>query len=154
MDIFKIDTEECKKERIAVGIIVKAFHKARFWIVRTQSGSDKGVDVILEMIEYDNTIRQKTANCQVKGRSNIKKLFKNESISIPLDVKTYNQAIVSNSLFLLLVVNLKNEDIYYCKLNGYGDLSYNKSSVNIRVPLKNKFPDNEFGLRELFNNPF
>lgn len=147
----KVDTEENKKERKAIGIITKAFHDTGFWIVRSQTGKDYGVDATLEMIELDNSIMQKTANCQIKGRSTLLFSKNKEYISFPLDVETYNQALFSNLLFLLLLVDLKTEDIYFCKLNNYGDVSFNTSSVNLRIPIENKFPENESLLRQMFS---
>ena len=149
---FKLDTDEEKKERKAIWVITKAFHDTGFWIVRLQSGKDYGVDALLEMIEHDNFILQKTANCQIKGRTDIKLLKNKEFISFPLDVATYNQAVLSNSLFLLLLVNLETEDIYFYKLNKCGELSTNSATINIHIPLVNKFPENESALRRIFNN--
>lgn len=147
----KRDVEEHRKERLSLSIIDYKFTKNRKWIYRRETGQDVGCDCTLELVEGDNTLQGKRACCQVKGRTGVDCLKDGQTISFDLEVTTYNMAVNANYLFLLLLVDLQNETIYFKKLNQCGQKSKNQSTVCVHIPTSHRFPDNEELLIKLFN---
>ena len=148
----KKDIEARKLERKALSIVDYKFSDNGKWIYRLENGQDYGCDCSLELVDDDDTLQGKRALCQVKGRSNINIINCGKTISFPLEAETYNMAISANYLFIFLLVNLKDETIYFQKLNHYGQETTNDKTINIHIPVENKFPNNESLLINVFNN--
>ena len=115
----KIDSQERKTERRVLSIVDYKFSEDGKWIYRLESGQDNGCDCSLEMSEDDNTLQGKKAYCQVKGRSDIHILKDRATISFDLEASTYNMAVNANFLFILLLVDLTNEEIYFVVDSAY-----------------------------------
>ena len=147
----KIDSIENKKERRALSIVDYKFTRNGKWIYRRESGQDYGCDCSLELVSGDDSLEGKKAFCQVKGRSDICYLNSKGVISFALESSTFNMAIEANYLFLLILVDLVNEKVYFLKLNGYGAFTENETTVNVHIPMENLFPNNDMKLIEYFN---
>ena len=126
------------------------------WIYRPESGPDYGRDCTLELIE-DNTWRNHKLECQIKGTLKPKLIQNEKFISQNLDFKTLSYALGSNVSFLLLVVDINTETIYYQCLQDYYqehkeeiDKKLNRyESINIRIPIKNVTIENDTDLQRL-----
>ena len=146
----KNDAEESKKERRCLSIIDYKFSQNGKWVYRKEAGQDVGCDCTLELVDDNDTFQGKRACCQVKGRTSIDCLKDKKTISLDLEVTTYNMAVQANYLFILLLVDLNDETVYFQKLNGYGEKSDNSASVAIHIPVENVYPNNERKLKDLF----
>ena len=116
---------------------------------------DRGLDCHLELIE-EGEYRNNRLDCQIKGTLSPKISF-GKCISFALDVKTIGYALNSKSAFVLLVVDVSREKIYfvclqdYFKKNEYRD---NSSTQVIHIPLENTYPEKEEFLIELAKRHF
>ncbi|MDY4788159.1 MAG: DUF4365 domain-containing protein [Bacilli bacterium] len=148
----KKDSNEQKKERKSLSIVDYKFSANGRWNYRRESGQDVGCDCIIEFVDDDGIYRGKISRCQVKGRQDLKFICNKSLISFPLESATYNMALTANYLFILLIVDLSSEDIYFLKLNNLGDKTNNNKTINIHIPVENIFPKNEKGLVNIFNS--
>ena len=78
-------------------------------------------------------------------------------ISFPIDVKTVNYGLGSNVAFVLFVVDVDNEKVYYLPLQDYfianpsefDKLEKNKEKINVHIPTCNLVDDNDFELQQI-----
>lgn len=148
----KKDSRESKKERKSLSIVDYKFSANGRWNYRRESGQDIGCDCTREFVDDNEIYRGKIARCQIKGRTDLKFIDNKSSISFPLEASTYNMALTANYLFILLIVDLRNEDIYFLKLNSLEHKTNNNKTINVHIPVENKFPENEKSLIKIFNN--
>ena len=86
----------------------------------------------------------KKIEVQIKGRSSIYKL-KNGDISFGLDVKTINYALGSSNAFVLFLVDIEEEIVYYLPIQEYyisnpdmfSAIENNSSTVNVHINTQN-----------------
>ncbi len=122
------------------------------FIYRESTGLDVGTDCILELSENDEWHNEKIY-CQVKGTLSPNFLATNEElISFPLDVKTINYALDSPFSFVLFLVDVTKEIVYYECIQEYyyqhkkriDSLDDDQEKINIHVHSKNIFdPTNQ-----------
>lgn len=111
-----------------------------YWEFHEITGTDHGTDMIIEYIE-DNEFKNHKVECQIKGTTIINKYKTQNYISFPLDVKTINYALNCRNAFMLVLVDVISENVYYKTLQDYfiankwcfEKLKTNGSKMNIRI---------------------
>lgn len=78
------------------------------------SGRDFGCDAVLELSE-NNYWTGGRVRLQIKGTRNIERYLvnKNSEISFPLSVDTLNYTISSPESFLLFIVDVESESVFF-----------------------------------------
>ncbi len=90
---------------------------AEKWEWHEQTGTDHGTDIVLELSE-NGTFTGKKIEGQIKGRAKIDYL-KSGRITFDLDVKTVNYALGNSNAFVLFLVDVNKEKIYFLSLQDY-----------------------------------
>lgn len=111
-----------------------------YWEFHEITGTDHGTDMIIEYIENDE-FKSYKIECQIKGTTIMKKYKTKNNISYPLDVKTINYALNCKNAFILVVVDIITEEVYYITLQDYfianrdcfESLNKNTSTINIHM---------------------
>lgn len=140
--------------------IVHYLFDSGHWQYCEVTGTDVGCACELELSENDNW-RGNIIECQIKGTRYLEKYYllkKGDEISFPLDVKTINYALGKANSFVLLVVDVKNETIYYQCLQDLfisNRALYQKldkediKTMNIRIPVSNCLGEDDSALQEI-----
>ncbi|MBP3255309.1 MAG: DUF4365 domain-containing protein [Clostridia bacterium] len=118
------------------------------WEFHDLTGTDHGTDMIIEYIE-DEEFKNNKIECQIKGTMNLKKMIKKDHISFSLDVKTINYALNCKYAFILFVVDVNCEDVYYIAIQDYfianpdcfEKLKNNTNSMSIFFSAKDKLDE-------------
>ena len=126
------------------------------WEYRDSTGVDVGIDCSLELTENDEWTGN-TIDCQVKGRT--KPLFNasNEFISLEMKTSTVNYALSRANSFLVLLVDLSDETIYYLPLQEYfianptlyPKLTGTQETITIRIPTDNIVTNEDSNLQAI-----
>lgn len=89
------------------------------WIYRDLTGQDVGCDCVLELSENDRFCNRKVEG-QIKGTENISRyaLKTTQAYSFPLEIKTINYALGSSRPFLLFLVDVTYERIFYVEIQN------------------------------------
>ncbi len=144
----------------AVGAEARKLVHYRFsaerWEYREETGNDSGRDCIVELIENEQWGNKKIEG-QIKGTRKPEKLAGREAYSFPLEVKTINYALGSPSPFVLFLVDVDQEIVYYLPLQDYfiahpelfERLEENSHTVNVHIPLDNVVSDQDDDLRQI-----
>lgn len=111
------DTESRSVGARAKAIVHYTFD-ADHWEYRDYTGADVGIDCVLELTEDDDWTGN-ILECQVKGRTAPKFNKTHEYISIELKVSTINYALSRASSFVLLLVDMSDETVYYLPIQEY-----------------------------------
>ena len=114
-----------------------------FWEYKEETGCDFGRDCIIEYIDNKRWKNQKIEG-QIKGTKSIKIIINKKMISQQIEIKTLLYAINSPIAFVLFVVDVENEKIYYQCLQDYYyknkeiiDKRIKKQKyINIRIPIE------------------
>jgi hypothetical protein len=119
-------------------------------LFRELSGRDYGIDGMIEIFSEQGSITGRILLVQVKTTSeNIEKNKRSNDISISLSVSSLEYSKQKNIPFVLIHNSLKKEDeYYYCLLNGV-DYFDNQKSSTIRIPLENKSINSISGIKDL-----
>ena len=111
------------------------------WLFKEETGSDFGRDCILELSE-DNQLRNHKIEGQIKGTRSPNFVLDGNFISFPLEVKTVNYAMSSPISFVLFVVDVLNEVVYFQCIQDYfngNEMFFKKinsqKTINIRIPI-------------------
>nr|WP_027871160.1 DUF4365 domain-containing protein [[Eubacterium] cellulosolvens] len=90
------------------------------WEWHEQTGTDHGTDIILELSDGNNFLGRQIFG-QIKGRTSIKYVDNNDQqmISFPLDVRTINYALNNPAPFVLFLVDVREETVYYLTIQDY-----------------------------------
>lgn len=155
IELYPKDTPARKIGSKASSIVHYKFN-TEHWIYRPESGLDYGRDCTLELIENE-TWRNHKLECQIKGTLQPKFILNEKFISQNLEFKTLMYAFGSNISFVLLVVDVNTEIIYYQCLQDYYqqhkeeiDNKLKKNgSINIRIPIENVTIENDIDLQNL-----
>jgi len=126
------------------------------WEYHEYTGTDHGVDCIVELVENEEWHNKKIEG-QIKGTRKPIYLQKENVISFPIDVKTVNYGLGSNAAFVLFIADVDNEKVYYLPLQDYfianpsefDKLEKNKEKVNVHIPTCNLVDDNDFELQQI-----
>jgi hypothetical protein len=116
---------------------------ARKWEWHEQTGTDHGTDMVMELVENEN-FSNKKIEAQIKGRTSIN-VLKTGDISFNLDVKTVNYALGSSNAFVLFLVDVTSENVYYLPIQDYfisnpdmfDSAENNKCTVNFHINIDN-----------------
>ncbi len=87
------------------------------WEWHEQTGTDHGTDIVLELSDGEFFSGKKIEG-QLKGRTQIE-ILKNGKIKFDLDVKTINYALNNANPFVLFLVDLTEEKVYYLAIQDY-----------------------------------
>lgn len=119
----------------------------KFWEFRELTGQDAGLDMEFELI-LDGVYTHDKLVTQIKGRTDASYLD-NGMISFPLDVKTIEYALKSPYSFLLLLYEVRTEELFFICIQDYfyeninllNRLRKNLSTVSIQLDPKNTVSD-------------
>lgn len=111
-----IDTPQRKIASKACAIVHYTLD-AEHWLYREETNVDVGRDCVLELSLNDTWNNDKIEG-QIKGTKKIKELA-NGNISFQIDTKTVNYALGSGNSFVLFLVDVETEYIYYVSLQEY-----------------------------------
>lgn len=133
---------------------------AEFWEWHELTGTDHGTDIIIELVENEEYSNKKIEG-QIKGRSSLK-ILKDGSISFDMDVKTINYALGSVVAFVLFLVDITEEIVYYLPIQDYfianphlfESAEHNCSTVNLHIPPDNIVCNNDNDLREIAKSAY
>lgn len=139
----------------AKGIVHYKFN-ADHWEYRDYTGVDVGIDCCLELTENDEWTGN-IIECQVKGRSHPKFNTTREFISLEIKKSTLNYALSRASSYVVLLVDLSDETIYYLPIQEFfianpsyfPKLSSNQEYITIRIPTDNKVTNEDNNLQEI-----
>ena len=126
------------------------------WEYHECTGTDHGIDCIIELVE-DELWHNKKIEGQVKGTRKPVHIQNGAVISFPIEVKTVNYGLGSNGAFVLFVVDVDKETVYYLPLqdyfianpNEFVKLEKNKEKINVHIPTCNTVSDNDFELQQI-----
>lgn len=90
---------------------------ANKWEWHEQTGTDHGTDIVLELSDK-GVFSGKKIDGQLKGTTNID-VLKNGMIKYDLDVKTINYALGNANPFVLFLVDVNEEKVFYLPLQDY-----------------------------------
>ena len=152
---FPIDDDNRVSGSRAKAIVHYKFN-ADHWEYRDYTGVDVGIDCCLELTE-NNEWRGNIIECQVKGRSRPKFNAKREFISLEIKKNTLNYALSRASSYVVLLVDLSDETIYYLPIQEFfianptyfPKLSSNQENITIRIPIDNIVTTEDENLQEI-----
>jgi len=133
-----------------------------YWIFREFTGGDYGVDCVLELTEKENATNNKIEG-QIKGRSEIEPMKRENAISFSLEIQTINYALNSPIAFVLFLANTTTRKIYYLPIQDYfianptkfTDLEVNKKTVQLHIPLDNIVCEyNDYDLQQIAKSKY
>lgn len=155
MTRFPADSESRRTDSRACAIVHYQFD-SNHWQYREVTGQDIGCDCEFELSE-DSYWRGSKIECQVKGTKHIdKRLLKdNQTISFPLEIKTICYGLGKKHAFVLLVVDVVAEIVYYQNIHEYfienpalfQKLDGDAKAMSIRIPIENRLDDDDLPLR-------
>ena len=133
---------------------------AQMWEWHEQTGTDHGTDMMIELVEGEVYTNRKI-EIQIKGRTTLTHLSTGD-ISIEIDVKTVNYALSSANAFVVFLVDVTKEDVYYLSIQEYfihnpeklKAASNNKASINLRIPAGNIINGNVEELCSIAKNTY
>lgn len=128
----------------------------RNWEFHEITGMDYGMDCYIESCEND-TFKNNKVFVQIKGTAHIETYKISKFISYPIDTKTINYALNERSAFIVALVDVCNDNIYYVELHEYfinnsDKIQYlnNQDKMNIHFKFNNIInSDNDDELVEL-----
>ena len=149
------DTESRSVGARAKAIVHYTFD-ADHWEYRDSTGVDVGIDCSLELTENDDWTGN-ILECQVKGRSTPKFNKTREYISIELKVSTINYALSRASSFVLLLVDMSDETVYYLPIQEFfiANPSYfdkttdTQKEITLRIPTDNIVTKEDTNLQQI-----
>ena len=149
--------KDCSAREVATRARSLVVYKlnAKKWEWHEQTGIDHGTDMIIELAEND-TFSNKKIEIQIKGRKSIS-FLKTGEISFNLDVKNINYALGSSNAFVVFLVDVIAEIVYYIPIQDYFIANKdkflaaenNKSTVNIHIDPDNVLSDEDNELCEI-----
>lgn len=152
---YPIDDDNRAAGSRAKGIVHYKFN-ADHWEYRDYTGVDVGIDCCLELTENDEWTGN-IIECQVKGRSKPKFNASKDFISLELKRSTLNYALSRASSYVVLLVDLSDEKIYYLPIQEYfianpqlfSKLTSDQNDITIRIPVDNVVSEKDEDLQEI-----
>ncbi len=153
-----LDNESRKTDARACAIVHYMFDSDH-WQYRELTGADVGCDCELELSENNKWLGGKI-ECQIKGTRHLNNyLLKSGGVvSFPLEIKTINYGLMKANSFVLLLVDVEAEVVYYQSLQDYF-LANPKllvrledddaKTINIRIPTTNFLSEDDTALQEI-----
>ena len=140
------DTASLSIDRKGMGIVHNEFAKTGNWEFRQITGRDVGTDSELELIENEE-FTGFTFNVQVKSTKTIDRLANKTSgdFSISIEISTMNYWLNKSSVFLLVLVDVLNSDVYFLPVQDYliekseilNKLNSEQKTITLRIPKEN-----------------
>ena len=126
------------------------------WEYHEETGRDSGRDCIIELVENEQWGNKKIEG-QIKGTRSPEKLDVTDAFTFQMDIKTINYGLSSSIAFVLFLVDVENEIVYYLPLQDYfianpgifDRLEQNSSKLNVHIPMDNIVSDNDFDLQQI-----
>lgn len=146
------DCDERKKGSEARGIVHYKISKEH-WEYHEYTGTDHGIDCIIELIENDKYINKKIEG-QIKGTSSPNKLIKEDCFSFSMETKTINYGLSSTVAFVLFYVDIVKEEVYYLPIQDYfiaNPSLYDKlgqQTIALHIPCDNILNKDDFELQQ------
>lgn len=136
--------------------IVHYTFDANHWEYRDSTGVDVGVDCSFELTEEDEWTGN-IIECQVKGRTKPNFNTSREFISLSMKVSTITYALSKANSFVVLLVDLNHETVYYLPLQEYfianpsnfDKLEGKQEEITLRIPTDNIVSDDDLNLKEI-----
>ena len=136
--------------------LVHSSFNAERWEYHEITGTDHGLDCIIELVENEQWGNKKIEG-QIKGTRKLQKLKNKNVFSFPLDVKTINYGLGSSVAFVIFLVDVDEERVYYLPLQDYfiSDLSLfdrsesDQDKMNLHIPCDNIVSDDDFELQQI-----
>ena len=152
------DSEEFKKERASYQLLFYRLN-AKVWAPNGSDKTDHGMDYGFEYID-DGQYKGYRLYSQIKSTEHLNK--SENYVSFDLKVKTAAYAISSAQPFVLFVVDLVNDVVYYVCLQDFFienpesllAVETNKSTVRIKLPLKQIVTRETVGLQEVAKSQY
>lgn len=148
-----IDTPQRKVGSKACAI-VHYMLDANHWLYREETNIDVGRDCVIEL-SVDNRWNNDKIEGQIKGTQKIKELSSG-NISFSIDTKTINYAICSGNSFVLFLVDVENEKVYYVALQEYyiangipDDKLEKQETINIHISPNHCLNEGDDDLQEI-----
>ena len=146
----------CTKSR---GIFAYQIDPCR-WEWHEQTGTDHGTDIVLELSDGE-CFSGKIIEGQLKGRTQIEYL-KNGNIKFDLEVKTINYALNKAYPYVLFLVDVTEETVYYLAIQDYfidnperfKAAENNKSTVTLHISPDNTLTENPNELVAIANRVY
>ncbi|MEE1076056.1 MAG: DUF4365 domain-containing protein [Acutalibacteraceae bacterium] len=126
------------------------------WEYHELTGRDNGLDCTIELIENGEFTNKKIEG-QIKGTKEPKLLKVKNVFSLEIDIKTILYGLSSPNAFVVFLVDVINEEVYYLPLQDFfiSNISYfdklenNKKTINIHIPCDNKVSEEDFDLQQI-----
>lgn len=149
--MFPADSESRRTDARACAIVHYMFD-ADHWQYREITGQDVGCDCEFELSE-NNYWQGHKIECQIKGTRHISnyKLKTGPCLSFPLDVRTINYGLNKSASFILLLVDVEKECVYYQHIQRYfmnkpkllKKLAEEPKTMSIHIPIANKLEEDD-----------
>lgn len=141
--IFPQDTSERKIGTRARALVPSKLN-ANHWEFHEYTGIDVGCDLVIEFSD-GNEFKNKKIECQIKGTENPTFVENGSFLSFDFPVKTASYALNGNCPFVLFVVDVKKEIVYWQSIKDYAKscsdfiqrVEKNKCTVAVRIPVNN-----------------
>ena len=134
----KVKAAEFRIENRARKLVPLCFNDD--WMPKEETGRDFGRDLMMEYTE-DGYATNKRISIQIKGRTKLNKIFNDEIISFPLNVRTISYALNDLYPFFLFLYDGYDGKIYFIEIKSYFsnniEWQNNKETYNIHIPIEN-----------------
>ena len=157
------DNASLSIDRKGMGIVHNEFAKTGNWEFRQITGRDVGTDCELELIENEE-FTGFTFNVQVKSTKTIHRLANKTSddFSISIEISTMNYWLNKSSVFLLVLVNVLNSDVYFLPVQDYliekseilNKLNSEQKTITLRIPKENLVREKQEILKSLVKKSY
>lgn len=126
------------------------------WEYHEFTGKDSGIDCIVELIENEKYVNKKIEG-QIKGKRKLIPLKTEEVFSFSLEVRTINYGLSSSTAFVLFLVDVETEMVYYLPIQDYfianpelfAKLDTEQEKLSIHIPLENIVDEEDFELQQI-----
>lgn len=156
--LFPKDCEARIRCSKAEGIVHYQITQKEHWEYHQCTGTDHGIDCIIELVENDNFTNKKVEG-QIKGAKSPKKLKKDDCFSFSLEIKTINYGLSSSTAFVLFYVDTTNEIVYYLPIQDYFiahpslfdilENNLDQQSISLHIPCDNILAKNDYDLQQI-----
>lgn len=139
----------------ARGIVHYRFPKEN-WEYHECTGTDHGIDCIIELVEKGEFINKKIEG-QIKGCNCPQEMKTQNAFSFSMEVKTIKYGLGSSSAFLLFYVDNSREIVYYLPIQDYFIanpnlfelLNSDQKTISVHIPLDNVVSDDDYDLQQI-----
>lgn len=163
MQRLPIDTDSLSVDRKGLGIVHNVFAITGNWEFRQITGRNVGTDCELELVENER-LTGFSFNAQVKSTQTIERLSnkKSDDFSISIEISSINYWLNKPSVFLLILVNVLNSDVYFLPVQEYlksnpkiaNKINSGQKTMVLRVPKKNLVQTNQAILKNLVKKSY